>query len=49
MMVQGWHADDGAAADGDNNYVSMRCLACNRVHLVNPVTGLVFGSEGDRE
>jgi hypothetical protein len=48
MMVQGWRADDGAAADGDDNYVSMRCLACNRVHLINPVTGVVFGGEEDR-
>jgi hypothetical protein len=49
MMVQGWRADDDAPPDNDDSYIGMRCLACNRVHLVNPVTGAVFGSEDDDE
>ena len=49
MMVQGWRADDGEAAVADNSYVGMRCLACNRVHLVNPMTGAVFGIDDDNE
>ena len=49
MMVQGWRADDGEAADADDSYVGMRCLACNRAHLVNPMTGFVFGSEDNNE
>jgi len=48
MMVQGWHADDDAATE-DESYVGTRCLACNRMHLVNPVTGTVFGSEDDNK
>jgi hypothetical protein len=42
--VQGWQADQVASA-GDNAYVSVTCLACGRVHLVNPANGKTAGAE----
>ena len=35
--VQGWVADDGS--DDNNASESVTCLACGRLHLVNPKTG----------
>ena len=38
QTVQGWIADDG-----DDRTRAMRCLACSRLHLINPKTGKVLG------
>ena len=46
QSVQGWSADEGRP-DDDNSYQSFQCIACTRVHLVNPKTGKVLGKEGD--
>jgi hypothetical protein len=43
IRVQGWFADNGSE-DADT-YQPMSCLACQRVHLVNPATGKVLGAE----
>ncbi len=32
------------AADGTSTYETVTCAACNRVHLVNPVTSHVAGA-----
>ena len=40
--VQEWFSDD-ASEDSDNTYRSVLCVACQRVHLVNPGSGKVFG------
>ena len=40
--VQGWFAEDVSETDEDT-YETVTCLACQRVHLVNPKTGKVFG------
>lgn len=44
--VQGWIADDPATF-GDNSYEAMTCVACARIHLVNPKTGKVLGEDDD--
>lgn len=43
--VQAWTADD--PEDDDLTYVQVRSLACAQVHLVNPKTGKVLGSEDE--
>jgi len=45
-MVQGWVADDPAEND-DNAYEAVTCLACSRVHLVNPRSGRVLGDQDE--
>ena len=45
-QVQGWIADDPTDED-DDTYQSLECLACTRVHLVNPKTGRVAGFDDD--
>jgi hypothetical protein len=44
VNVQGWVADDPAEHD---SYEVIMCLACTRVHLVNPKTGKVLGADDD--
>jgi hypothetical protein len=41
--VQGWSADD-VSAERDV-YLPTQCMACRRVHYVNPQTGKVLGAE----
>ena len=43
LNVQGWVADDGDA--GDDTHHSIKCLACSRLHLVNPKTRKVLASD----
>jgi hypothetical protein len=43
QKVQTWAADD--PEDDDLTYIQVTCLACAQVHLVNPKTGKVLGSE----
>lgn len=45
LNVQGWIADDPDALDLEERHVSQTCLACQRVHLVNPGTGKVLGED----
>ena len=42
--VQGWFADDGSG-DSDETYEGVTCLACRQVHMVNPRTGMVLGTD----
>jgi hypothetical protein len=46
LHVQGWAADDTSEHDGAT-YESVTCIACTRVHLVNPKTGKVMGEDDD--
>ena len=39
-LVQGWTAEDPYESEADA-YESVRCIACRRVHMVNPNTGKV--------
>lgn len=43
QRVQGWVADDG----NDDTHRTLTCLACQRVHLVDPKTGKVLGRDDE--
>jgi hypothetical protein len=43
-QVQGWIADDPTDR-GDDAYDAMTCAACGRLHLVNPKTGRILGTD----
>jgi len=40
FRVQSWTEDEPNVEDTDV-FISVSCLACNKVHLVNPKTGRV--------
>ena len=44
MNVQGFAADDATEGEAET-YESIVCLACTRLHLVNPRTGRVIGAD----
>ena len=44
--MQGFVADDPTAGDNDN-FEGIICTACGRLHLVNPKTAKVLGSDDD--
>ena len=46
LNVQGWVADDQTKSDAET-YEAVTCMACARVHLVNPKTGKVLGVEDE--
>jgi hypothetical protein len=48
LNVQGWVADDPTESD-DDGYEAVTCLACRRVHLVNPKTEKVLGEDEEWE
>jgi hypothetical protein len=41
--VQGCTADDPTEEADADEYETIECLACGRLHLVRPVTGQVLG------
>lgn len=43
-MVQG--ATHQEIEPGENHYVAQHCLACARVHIVNPMTGKLLSESG---
>jgi len=46
LNVQGWVADDPTER-GKSAYEAVTCLACTRLHLVNPANGKVLGADDD--
>jgi hypothetical protein len=44
FRVQGYTPEQ--SSDHADAYEVMTCLACQRVHLVNPATGKVLGEDG---
>ena len=46
LRVQGWIANDPTER-GEDSFEAVTCLACGRVHLVNPQTGKVLGANDD--
>ena len=46
LNVQGWVADDPSERD-EHSYEPVSCHACRRVHLVNPKTGKVLGTDDE--
>lgn len=43
LNAQGWLAD-GVDDESEEVFEPLTCLACGQVHLVNPKTGRVLGS-----
>lgn len=43
-LVQGWIAED-VSEDEEDTYRSVTCLACERMHLVDPKNGKVLGAD----
>jgi hypothetical protein len=46
QMVQGVSTHEASASD--DTYEAIMCIACRRLHFVNPTTGKVLGEEDDR-
>lgn len=46
-MVQALLPDDEREGEVEDIYVTLECLACSLVHLVNPATGKVAGAPDD--
>jgi hypothetical protein len=46
--VQGWVDDDADSVDEDD-YRVITCLACQRIHRVNPTTGKILGHSAGAE
>ena len=44
MNGQGWVADDPTEGEGEI-YAAITCTICTRIHLVDPKTGRVLGSD----
>jgi hypothetical protein len=42
--VQGWIAENPSEPESES-YEAVTCTACARVHLVDPRTGKILGSE----
>jgi hypothetical protein len=42
QRVQGWIAEE--VSTDDESYLTIECLACRLVHLVNPWTGKTLGA-----
>jgi hypothetical protein len=38
-------ARDDQPSDGNRRYQGVRCLACQKVHIVNPFTGKLMSDE----
>jgi hypothetical protein len=45
LNVQGWTADE--PPQDDETFEPVNCTLCGRVHLVNPRTAKVLGSDGN--
>lgn len=44
--VQGYSESDDLP-DGERRYEGVHCLACGRLHIVNPTTGKLASEEAD--
>lgn len=44
LNVQAWFADDPSTTEGET-YETVRCLACNQMHLINRSTGKTLGDD----
>ena len=49
IPTQAWIADDIQAKAGKHEYVSVECLACRQIHLVNPESGALMGINKNSE
>ena len=46
MHTQAWIADD-IQAGSENEYITVDCIACRGIHLINPRTAKVIGARSD--
>jgi hypothetical protein len=44
LQVQGWTDHDSSDTD---HFETVKCLACQQTHVVNPATGEVLGEEDE--
>ncbi len=47
QKMQGWVADNPSDGKDATYYEEMACIACGRLHLVNPKTGKVLGPDDE--
>jgi hypothetical protein len=47
LNVQGWIAENPSEPESES-YEAVTCTACARVHLVDPRTGKILGSEKNK-
>jgi hypothetical protein len=47
VHTHAWIADDVQARSGANEFISVRCTACQQAHLINPRTGEIAAAPGD--
>jgi len=45
VLVQAEAEEDSSSPDGRHVYKPIQCLACGRIHLVNPATGKLQSEE----
>lgn len=45
LRVQGWAAEEIV---DDSSFVPVECIACARLHLINPRTGKVLGEDSQK-
>jgi hypothetical protein len=48
MHTHAWIADEVQQRSGENEFVTVECIACRRVHLINPRTAIVLGARDER-
>jgi hypothetical protein len=46
FQVQAWAANDDPE-DDQETYESVTCLACGALHMINPKTGKLLGSDDE--
>jgi hypothetical protein len=49
LTEQGFVADEVGAQLGEDSFVSVYCVACSGVHLVNPISAKVIGADDEDE
>jgi hypothetical protein len=47
FRVQGWASNEDESERAGDVYEGVTCLACGRLHLVNPNTGKTAGESGE--
>jgi hypothetical protein len=48
-QTQGWIDDATHAEIGEDDYISISCVACGLAHMINPKTGRVIGGSEEAE
>ena len=48
-QTQGWIDDVTHAEIGENDYISVSCIACGQLHMINPKTRRLLGGNDEAE